>query len=62
MLCRLSLRAVNSPRKKARAIARDACIFTFPQVYYYWYAYLQAIDATAGDYFGGLNVYMHFPL
>jgi hypothetical protein len=43
----------------ARAIARDAYIFTYPLVMYYRTMYVQAIDGTSASFSGGFGEWLH---
>ena len=44
---------------EARAIAKEAYIFSYPLVMYYRTMYLQAIDATSDSYSGGFGEWLH---
>jgi hypothetical protein len=45
---------------EARAIAKDAYIFSYPLVLHYRTMYLQAVDRSAKEYVGGFGEYRHY--
>jgi hypothetical protein len=55
-----SARAADVTPAEARAIAKDAYIFSYPLALQYRTMYVQAIDAKSKEYVGGFGKYRHY--
>lgn len=64
LVCTLALsttaRAADITPAEARAIAKDAYIFSYPLALQYRTMYVQAIDAKSKEYVGGFGKYRHY--
>ncbi len=56
----ISARAADVTPAEARAIAKDAYVFSYPLALQYRTMYVQAIDANSKEYVGGFGKYRHY--
>lgn len=57
---RIGVEPANVTPVEARAIAKDAYIFSYPLVLHYRTMYLQAVDSAAKEYVGGFGRHRHY--